>query len=86
MAGTSPFEALLQGMLAADNETREAAESSFQDAKATPDALVGNLVAVLRGSQNLANRSLSAVMLRRVSRLQDFEGCLEMLTFWSHPR
>ena len=67
MAGSSPFEALLQGMLAADNETRQAAETSFVEAKKSPDALVGNLVQVLRGSTALENRSLSAVMLRRVS-------------------
>ena len=67
MAGRSPFEALLQGMLSDDNATRQAAEASFVEAKSTPDALVGNLVAVLRGSQNQENRSLSAVMLRRVS-------------------
>lgn len=67
MAGPSPFEALLQGMLSGDNATRTAAESSFNEARKVPDGLVGNLVQVLRGSNALENKTLSAVLLRKVT-------------------
>lgn len=66
MAGGAPFEQIVQHMLSANNESRQAAESAFEEAKKQPDVLVGNLVQSLRGNQETEIRALCAVMLRRV--------------------
>ena len=67
MAAGVPFEQLLQHMLSADNDARQAAEKTFEDAKQQPEVLVGNLVQSLRGCQEAEIRALCAVMLRKVT-------------------
>lgn len=67
MAGGAPFEQIIQHMLSANNESRQAAEKAFEEAKQQPDVLVGNLVETLRGCPEQEARALCAVMLRRVS-------------------
>ena len=67
MAGGASFEQIIQHMLSANNESRQAAEAAFEEAKQQPDVLVGNLVQSLRGCQETEIRALCAVMLRRVS-------------------
>lgn len=69
MAGGAPFEQIIQHMLSSNNESRQAAEVAFEDAKQQPDGLVENLIRSLRSNQELEVRALCAVMLRRVSSL-----------------
>lgn len=67
MANGAAFDQIMQHMLSANNEARQAAEKAFEDAKQQPDVLVGNLMQTLRNSQDAEHRALAAVMLRRVS-------------------
>lgn len=69
MAGASGLDGIIKQMLSADNESRQAAEAAFNEAKKNPDGLVGNLMQVLRASSEAESRAFSAVMLRKVSTL-----------------
>ena len=62
------FEALIQQLMSADNESRKQAESLLEQLKQhSTDLVVGNLMRLMRQSQNPASRDMGAVMLRKVS-------------------
>ena len=62
------FEALIQQLMSADNEARKQAESLLDQLKQhSTDLVVGNLMRLMRQSQNPASRDMGAVMLRKVS-------------------
>ncbi len=62
------FEALVQQLMSADNESRKQAESLLDQLKQhSTDLVVGNLMRLMRQSQNPASRDMGAVMLRKVS-------------------
>lgn len=60
------FEALIQQLMSADNEARKQAESLLDQLKQhSTDLVVGNLMRLMRQSQNPASRDMGAVMLRK---------------------
>ncbi len=62
------FEALVQQLMSADNEARKQAESLLDQLKQhSTDLVVGNLMQLMRQSQNPASKDMGAVMLRKVS-------------------
>ena len=62
------FDALIQQLMSADNDGRKQAESLLEQLKQhSTDLVVGNLMRLMRQSQNTASRDMSAVMLRKVS-------------------
>ena len=62
------FESLIQQLMSADNEARRQAESLLDQLKQhSTDLVVGNLMRLMRQSQNPASRDMGAVMLRKVS-------------------
>ena len=62
------FDALIQQLMSADNAGRKQAESLLEQLKQhSTDLVVGNLIRLMRQSQNIASRDMSAVMLRKVS-------------------
>ena len=62
------FDALIQQLMSADNAGRKQAESLLEQLKQhSTDLVVGNLMRLMRQSQNTASRDMSAVMLRKVS-------------------
>ncbi len=62
------FEALIQQLMFADNDSRKQAESLLDQLKQhSTDLVVGNLIRLMRQSQNPASRDMGAVMLRKVS-------------------
>ena len=62
------FEALIQQLMSADNASRKQAESLLEQLKQhSTDLVVGNLMRLMRQSQNPASRDMGAVMLRKVS-------------------
>ena len=62
------FEALIQQLMSADNDSRKQAESLLDQLKQhSTDLVVGNLIRLMRQSQNPASRDMGAVMLRKVS-------------------
>lgn len=70
------FDALIQQLMSADNAGRKQAESLLEQLKQhSTDLVVGNLMRLMRQSQNIASRDMSAVMLRKVS-LAIFLGCI----------
>ena len=61
------FEALIQQLMSADNNGRKQAESLLDQLKQhSTDLVVGNLIQLMRQSQNPASRDMGAVMLRKV--------------------
>lgn len=58
--------ALLQGLMAPENEIRSQAETAFAELKKHPDACVGKLIQQLRTNADPSSRSLAAVLLRKV--------------------
>ena len=61
------FDALVQQLMSADNAGRKQAESLLEQLKQhSTDLVVGNLIRLMRQSQNVASRDMSAVMLRKV--------------------
>ena len=62
------FEALIQQLMSADNDGRKQAESLLEQLKQhSTDLVIGNLMRVMRTSQNPASRDMGAVMLRKVT-------------------
>lgn len=60
------FEALIQQLMSADNTSRKQAESLLEQLKQhSTDLVVGNLMRLMRQSQNAASRDMGAVMLRK---------------------
>lgn len=73
------FEALIQQLMSADNAGRKQAESLLEQLKQhSTDLVVGNLIRLMRQSQNPASRDMSAVMLRKVS----LTNVLGLVFFW----
>lgn len=69
------FDALIQQLMSADNAGRKQAESLLEQLKQhSTDLVVGNLMRLMRQSQNIASRDMSAVMLRKV-RLANLLSC-----------
>lgn len=63
------FEALIQQLMSADNTSRKQAESLLEQLKQhSTDLVVGNLMRLMRQSQNAASRDMGAVMLRKVQK------------------
>ena len=60
------FEAVITALLSPDNAARAAGEARFAEARASPDACVRGLLAVLTTSAELDARGLCAVLLRKV--------------------
>ncbi|CAL5227386.1 g10339 [Coccomyxa viridis] len=60
------FGALIQQMLSAQNEQRQAAEAVFAEVKSNADLTVTNLLGLLKQSPNTESRAFCAVMLRKV--------------------
>ena len=63
------FSALIQQMLSAQNEQRQAAEAVFAEIKSNADLTVTNLLGLLKQSPNTESRAFCAVMLRKVALL-----------------
>ena len=63
------FGALIQQMLSAQNEQRQAAEAVFAEVKSNADLTVTNLLGLLKQSPNTESRAFCAVMLRKVAPL-----------------
>ncbi len=61
------FSALIQQMLSAQNEQRQAAEAVFAEVKSNADLTVTNLLGLLKQSPNTESRAFCAVMLRKVA-------------------
>ena len=61
------FGALIQQMLSAQNEQRQAAEAVFAEVKSNADLTVTNLLGLLKQSPNTESRAFCAVMLRKVA-------------------
>ena len=62
------FEALIQQLMSTDNAGRKQAESLLEQLKQhSTDLVVGNLIRLMRQSQNPASKDMSAVMLRKAS-------------------
>jgi len=60
------FNHILSSLLSPDNATRAAAELRLEEAKKSPDALANALISTLRHSSGVEQRSLCAVLIRRV--------------------
>jgi hypothetical protein len=60
------FNHILSSLLSPDNATRAAAELRLEEAKKNPDALANALISALRHSSGVEQRSLCAVLIRRV--------------------
>ena len=63
------FSALIQQMLSAQNEQRQAAEAVFAEIKSNADLTVTSLLGLLKQSPNTESRAFCAVMLRKVALL-----------------
>ena len=61
------FSALIQQMLSAQNEQRQAAEAVFAEVKSNADLTVTNLLGLLKQSPDTESRAFCAVMLRKVA-------------------
>jgi hypothetical protein len=61
------FSALIQQMLSAQNEQRQAAEAVFAEVKSNADLTVTNLMGLLKQSPDTESRAFCAVMLRKVA-------------------
>ncbi|KAA6426387.1 MAG: Embryo defective [Trebouxia sp. A1-2] len=71
------FEALIQQLMSADNEARKQAESLLDQLKQhSTDLVVGNLMRLMRQSQNPASRDMGAVMLRKGVVKTELLNCL----------
>ncbi len=83
LAGTADFELLVSQLLTNDNDARGQAEAVFVQLKKHADACVTLLVKSLRSSPNAEHKSLSAVMIRRVTKLfpsaYDMHACMHSL-------
>ena len=74
------FGALIQQMLSAQNEQRQAAEAVFAEVKSNADLTVTNLLGLLKQSPNTESRAFCAVMLRKVVLLSKCSFSCLMLT------
>ncbi len=61
------FQMLLQMLLSMDNEQRSQGEKMLNDLQSNPDLCSTLLIRGLRSSEKVEERSLCAVLLRRVS-------------------
>ena len=70
------FSALIQQMLSAQNEQRQAAEAVFAEVKSNADLTVTNLLGLLKQCPNTESRAFCAVMLRKVAAMRTNLKCL----------
>ena len=66
LSSSASFEELIARLQLPDNKLRRHAEDVYEQAKKFPDACVGRLVAVMRGSKDTENRAFCAILLRKV--------------------